>query len=444
MAFPVKAARAALVAALLVAGWAGPAAAVAVQRVVSDAGIEAWLVQDDSIPVISLSASFRGGAALDPPGLEGLANMTARLLDEGAGVLPSQEFQAVLEDNAITLGFEASLDQFNLHLRTLRENRGLAFRLLELALTEPRFDREPIERVRRQLLAEMERSRQQPQRVANRAWFNMVFPDHPYGRPVSGTPATISEIGRDELGRFVSERFARDSLVVGVAGDVSPAELKGLLDMAFARLPAGAAPVRLADAVPAAGGQTLVINVQVPQSVVVFGQRGVKRTDPDYYAALVMNYILGGGGFSSRLTEEVREKRGLAYGVYSYLSPMDRVGLLMGGVATENARVAETLKVVTGEWRRMREEGPTASELADAKTFLTGSFPLRFTSTGRIAETLVGMQIYDLGLDYIDRYAGLIEAVTLEDVRRVARDLLDPDELAVVVVGQPEGISSTP
>ena len=228
-----------------------------------------------------------------------------------------------------------------------------------------------------------------------------------------------------------------------MAGDISAEELEPLLDMAFAGMPKWAPPGTIVEAEPKAPGRTLVVEIKVPQSVVVFGQKGFKRTDPDYYAATVLNYILG-GGFLSRLYGEVREKRGLAYGVYSYLAPMEHAGLLMGGVATKNARVAETLEVITREWRRMRDDGPTETELVDAKTYLTGSWPLRFTSTGRIAEMLVGMQLYDLGFDYLDRRNSLIEAVTLEHLRRLARERLDPEGLTVVVVGEPEGVTSSP
>jgi zinc protease len=183
-----------------------------------------------------------------------------------------------------------------------------------------------------------------------------------------------------------------------------------------------------------------VVEQDVPQSVAVFGHKGLMRDDPDFIPAFVMNYVLGGGSFSSRLTEEVREKRGLAYSVYSYLSATDGAGLYMGGVQTANERIAESLEVIKAEWARLAAEGLTEEDLNKAKTYLTGSFPLRFDSNSKIANYLLFAQMEDLGLDYINTRNGLIEAVTLEDVKRVAARLLKPEELSFVVVGKPVGL----
>lgn len=417
-----------------------PAWAVSVERVVSPLGIEAWLVQDHTNPIISMRLAFRGGAITDPPGKAGRAYMTAALLDEGAGDLDSLAFQTRLEDLAIQLGFDAGRDTFGGTLKTLTENRETAFDLLRQALTKPRFDAEPVERIRSQILVNLARELQDPDAVAGRMWFRTQFPQHPYGTPVNGEPDTIKQLTADDLRAFVQSRFARDGLVIGVVGDVTPSELSRLLDATFGALPAKAAPVTVGEAQPAAAGKVVVERRGIPQSVVVFGEQGLKRADPDWYTAYVMNYILGGGGFSSRLMEEIREKRGLAYSVSTSLQPLDHVGLIVGDVATENQRVAESLALIRSEWRRMQEQGPTADELANAKTYLTGSFPLQLSSTGAIAGILVAMQLDHLGIDYLDRRNGLIEAVTLEDVRRVARRLLDPQRLTAVVVGDPKGI----
>lgn len=422
---------------------ATPARAVEVQRVLSPGGIEAWLVEDHSNPIISLDLAFRGGAALDPGGKEGLANMVSALIDEGAGELDSQAFQGRLEDLSIRLGFSAGLDSFSGELRTLTENRDVAFELLRLALSEPRFDQEPVERIRSQILAGLARAAEDPDAIASRALRDLFFPEHPYGRPADGTPGTVAGLEVADLRRFAAERFARDVLVIGVVGDIAPGELGRLLDATFLGLPAQAAPFEVATTGPRGEGAVIVIERDVPQSVVAFGHAGIMRHDPDYYAAYIVNYILGGGGFASRLYKEVREKRGLAYSVYSYLSPLDRSALVVGGVATENGRVAVSLDLIRKEWSRMAADGPSAQELEDAKTFLTGSFPLRFSSSGRIAGMLVGMQLEDLGIDYLDRRNGMVEAVTLEQARRVAKRLFVPDELSVVVVGRPAGITAT-
>jgi len=420
-----------------------PAAAVTVEKVVSPGGIEAWLVRDTMVPLVSVEFSFRGGAALDPAGKAGLADMTTSLLDEGAGDLDSQAFQQKVADLSMTLGFSAGADTIRGSFKTLNRYRDEAVGLLRLALTAPRFDEDAVERIRQQIVAALSRQSTDPDEIAGRVWWKAVFPDHPYGQPVEGTRQSIAAITVADMRRLVAERFARDQLIVGVVGDITPDELGPLLDEAFGGLPAKGVPVQLADAVPNAVGQTFVIRKDVPQSVVLFGHAGIKRDHPDYYAAYVMNYILGGGGFSSRLYDEVREKRGLAYSVYSYLSPLAAAGIYSGGVSTENSRVGESLSVIHEEWTRMRDRGVSDEELKNAKTYLTGSFPLRFTSTDRIARMLVGMQYNELGIDYIEKRNSHIEAVSRDDIARVAKSLLKPDELTIVVVGDPEGVEAT-
>ncbi len=418
-------------------------AAVEVQRVVSPGGIEAWLVEEHAVPFMSMRFAFRGGAKLDPIGKEGLAELASGTLNEGAGDLDALAYQKAIDDNAIRLGFEAGLDEFGGTMQTLTERRDRAFELLALALTEPIFDAGAVDRVRGQILSGLERETKNPNAVAQKLWQSTVFPDHPYGRPASGTIDGVTAITTDDLRSFVRDRLTRDALVIGVAGDITAAELGELLDQAFGKLPETGPPFAVAEVAPSAAGTVLVERMPQPQSVVVWGQRGVKRTDPDFYTAYVMNHILGGGGFSSRLTEEVREKRGLAYGVYSYLAPRDHTALFLGGVATQNERVAESLEVIRAEYARLRDDGVTEQELADAKTYITGSFPLSLDSNSEIASRLIGMQIAELGIDYLERRNPLIEAVTIEDIKRVAGDLIDPDSFTVVVVGDPVAIEPT-
>jgi zinc protease len=419
---------------------AAPAsAATNVERVVSERGIEAWLINEPSIPFMSLSLQFKGGAALDPEGKEGLAYMTSGLIDEGAGDLDSQAFRTELEDLAIRLSFDAGRDTVSGELRTLTEHRERAFELLRLALTEPRFDEEPVARVRSQILADLRRRSEDPNYIASLTWFETAFPDHPYGRPTRGTPESIEAIEVEDLRAFVEQRFARDNLFIGVAGDVTPEELKPLLDLAFGDLPERSAPIEIAATTPVADG-TVVVRRAIPQSQILFGQEGFERHDPDFYAGHVVNHILGGGGFTSRLTAEVREKRGLAYSVYSYLLPTDFAPLWLGGAGTDNVRVAETVSLVREQVAVMAEGQIGEEELADAKTYLTGSFPLRLTSNDQIAGMLASMQAQDLGIDFLERRNEYIEAVEMEDVRRAAARLYDPDNLLVVVVGDPEGL----
>jgi zinc protease len=418
-----------------------PATAVTVEKVVSPGGIEAWLVQDHANPIVAVELAFKGGAAVETK--PGLAGMVSGLLDEGAGPHDSQTFQGKLDDLAIDLSFTAGKDGFRGHLKTLTENRDTAFELFRLAMTQPRFDKEPVERIRSQILTSLARELQDPQSVAARVWFKLVFAGHPYAVPVRGEPDTVKAITIPELKAYARTWLARQDMVVGVVGDITPEQLKPLLDKTFGGLPARHPDIKVTDTAPKAPGRVEVIARDNPQSVAMFGEQGLKRDDPDWYAAYVMNYILGGGGFSSRLTEQVREKRGLAYSVYSYLSPMDRAGLIVGGVATENARVEESLGLIRAEWKRMAEAGPTDKELADSKTYLTGSFPLSLDSTASIAGLLVAMQRDNLGIDYLDKRNGYIEAVTMDHVRKVAARLLDPTRLTVVVVGKPTGMAAT-
>lgn len=438
--------RGAAVAAVLVLGLvlgAAPALAVTVERVTSPGGVEAWLVQDHSIPIIAVSLAFRGGSALDPRDKAGLAEMVSSLLDEGAGELDSQAFQQRLADLSISLSFDGYKDTFRGGLRTLTRNRDQAFELLRLALGEPRFDTEPVERIRSQIQTIIARRANDPDYLVGRVFWTNIFGDHPYAMPRRGTEETVAAITIDDLRNFADQRFARDNLMLGVVGDITADELATLLDATFGTLPATSQPFSIPEAEIETKAEVIVVERDVPQSTITFGHKGLKRDDPDYYTAYIVNYILGGGGFSSRLYQKVREERGLAYSIGAYLSLWDHAGMVVGSVGTANERVGESLDVIRSEWARMRDGDVSEQELADAKTYVTGSYPLRLSSTRSIARILVAIQLEDLGIDYLDRRNSYIEAVTLDGVRRVARRLLDPDKLSVVIVGRPEGVEAT-
>jgi zinc protease len=438
-----------LVLALLIAGAsvlrAAPAAASAkVEEIRTPRGLTVWYVREPTIPIISLSLEFRGGSAFDPAGKEGLASLVSGLMNEGAGELDSQAFQRAIVNEAISFSADAGLDGFTIGLQTLSDRRDKAFDLLGLALTRPRFDADAVERVRAQYLHLVSEARNDPEKRSAEGFFRLVFGQHPYGSPKDGTAESIAAITLDDLKTYARERFARDNVVIGAAGDVEPAEIARLVDHALGELPANAAPAALPDATLPSAGSLRVEHLDVPQSVVAFGLAGLKRADPDFYAAYVMNYTLGGGGFTSRLYQEVREKRGLAYLVYSYLYPLRAAGLYLGGVATENSRVAESLALIRAEIARMAEHGVTAEELAAAKRHLTGAYALRFDTGDKIANMLVGLQVDGLGIDYFEHRNDYINAVTVEDVARVAKRLLHPDRLVVVVAGNPQGLDATP
>jgi zinc protease len=416
-------------------------AATKIEQVVSPGGVKAWLVEDHTNPIIAVTVSFKGGASLDPEGKAGLATLVSDLLDEGAGDLDSQAFQGRLADLSVRLGFSAGRDTFDAHMKTLTENRDAAFAMLGMALVKPRFDPDAITRVRDQVLSNLTDALGNPNVIAGRALAAALYPNHPYGRPIDGDPASVKSLTRDDLVGWVKHHLGRDVMLVSVVGDITPGQLGPLIDSTFGALPAKADPIDIPDVVAAQQGSLKVIHLAVPQSVAVFGQQGIMRDDPDWYAALVMNYVLGAGGFSSRLMNEVRDKRGLAYETDTYLLPRDYGALIVGSVATRNDRMAESLAVIRSEWTRMAESGATESEIAAAKKFLNGSFPLELGSTSAIAELQDTIQHDDLGINYLSRRPHLIDTVTPDDVKRVARRLLHENALTVVVVGDPKGLN---
>ena len=423
--------------ALVAASFALPAsAAVDIERVVSPGGLEAWLVREDTLPMIAVSFAFRGGAAQDPAGTPGVANMLSGLLDEGAGDLDSQAFQARLDDYSISLSFNASRDAFSGRLRTLTENRDEAFRLLGLALTSPRFEAEPVDRVRAQIVSGIRSRERDPDSIAGKAWLEAAFPGHPYGQPDNGTLDSVAAIGAEDLRAYRANVFARANLKIGVVGDIDAATLGRLLDETFGKLPAEPRLAPVPDVVPAAGTR-IDIDMAIPQTVIRFGGNGLRRDDPDFLAAYIANHILGGGSFSSRLYDEVREKRGLAYSVGTYLAPFEHGAIFAGGTATRADRAEESIALIESEMRRFAAEGPTEEEVAKAKSYLIGNYPLRFDSSVEIAGQLLAIQLDDLGIDYVNRRNDLIRAITAEDVRRAAARLFGSGELIVTRVGQP-------
>jgi len=413
------------------------AQATTIQRVVSPGGIEAWLVQEPSVPMIAFDFSFRGGANQDPVGKPGVAVMATSLLDEGAGEFDSKSFHERVEAKAIQLGFSANRDQTSGSLRTLSANQDEAFELLRLAITSPHFDAVDIERIRDQVLSGLRRETTSPNEMASRRWWSTAFPGHPYGRPVRGTLESIPTITAADLRDYMQRVFARDTLKIAIVGDIDAATAGKFIDKVFGSLPAKSDLADVALVQPQGLGQKISIDLDVPQSVLILGGLGIARNDPDFMAAFVVNHVLGGGSFSSRLYREVREVRGLAYSVFSTLVPLDHAALFMTGTATRADRTGQTLDVLQSEIRRLAEDGPTEEELAKAKSFLTGSYALRFDTSDKIAAQLVQIQRDGLGIDYIDKRNGLVEAVTMADVKRVAKRLLDGGML-VTVVGRPQ------
>jgi zinc protease len=431
-----------LVAGTAIALAALPARAMNIERVVSPLGIEAWLVSDRTLPLIAVEFAFRGSSDQDPPDKPGIANMATSLLDDGAGPFDANAFHDRLERKAIELSFRAGRDYMRGALRTLTENRDGAFDDLRLALTEPRFDAAAVERMRAQILSRLRREMLSPNDMASHNWWATAFPGHPYGQPVNGTLESVPNISVDDLKSYTARAFARDNLKIAIVGDIDAATAASLIDRTFGALPAKAELKPLAPVVPQGLGRRIVIHLDVPQAVVNFGGPGIARSDPDFMAAYIVNHILGGGAFSSRLYVEVREKRGLAYGISDSLFWLDRTALLLGHTATRADATAQTIEIIEREINRLAEEGPTEDEFVKAKTYLKGAFALGLDTSNRIASQLLQMQLDKLGIDYIERRGGLIDAVTLADAKRVAKRLLEGG-LLITVVGRPEGVSSS-
>jgi zinc protease len=418
------------------------ASAMTIEKIVSPGGIEAWLVREKSLPLVTLNYAFHGGASQDDADKAGTANLTADLLDEGAGELDGKTFHERLENRAIEMSFQVGRDYIYGSLRTLNDNRDEAFDLLRLALTNPRFDADAIDRIRGQTMATLQRDTTNPNDLASRRWWQTAFPDHPYGRESKGTLESVPRITAADLREYVRRVFARNELKVSIVGDVDAKTAGMLIDRAFGALPAKNDLKPIANATPTGLGKRIVINVDVPQAVVTFGGQGIARQDPEFMAAYIVNHILGGGSFSSRLYREVREKRGLAYGVSDSLVWFRRAAVMLGGTATRADRTADALAVIEQEVKRMAEEGPTPEELAAAKSFLKGSYALSLDTSGKIAAQLTQIQIDDLGIDYVQRRSALIDAVTIEDAKRVAKRLYRGG-LLVTVAGKPKGLTSS-
>nr|WP_082650149.1 pitrilysin family protein [Bradyrhizobium lablabi] len=424
--------------AVLLALAASPShAAAKIQRLVSPGGIEAWFVQDATVPLIAMEYAFSGGAAQDPADKSGVGNLVAGLLDEGSGDLDSKTFHERLERRAIELSFSSTRDYFRGSLRMLKDNKDEAFGLLHLALTSPRFDTSDVERIRAQVLSGLRRDTTNPTSLASRKFLEVAFGDHPYGRQSNGTLDSVPKIDVADMKDYVRRVIAKDTLRIAVVGDVDADTLGKLLDKTFGTLPAKASLSPAAEVEATKPPQRAFVPLDVPQTVVTFGGPGIRRHDPNFMAAYVVNHILGGGS-SSRLYKEVREKRGLAYSVYESLLWMDRSALFIGNTGTRADRAGETVDAIENEIRRIAEEGPTQKELDEAKSYLKGSQMLALDTSSKLAQALLQYQLDKLPIDYIEKRNALVDAVTLDDAKKAAQKLWGQGLLTVIVGRAPQ------
>jgi zinc protease len=413
-------------------------AAAKIQHLISPGGIEAWFVQDATVPLIAMEYAFGGGAAQDPADKPGVGNLVSDLLDEGSADLDSKTFHERLERRAIELSFSVSRDNFRGSLRMLRDNKDEAFDLLRMALTSPHFDKDDVERIRAQVMSDLRRETTNPSALAGRKFLELAFGNHPYGRQPSGTLESVPTITTDDLKDYTHRIIAKNTLKIAVVGDVDPGALGKLLDLTFGDLPAKATLVPVPDIAATQPPQRAFVPLDVPQTVITFGGPGILRHDPNFMAAYVVNQVLGGSGLSSRLYREVREKRGLAYSVYEALAWMDHSALFIGNTGTRADRAGDTVNAIEREVHQIAEDGPTQAELDEAKSYLKGSQMLQLDTSSKLAQALLQYQLDKMPIDYIEKRNALVDAVTLDDAKNAARRLWGQGLLTVIVGRAPQ------
>jgi zinc protease len=408
-----------------------------VEVVTSPGGVTAWLVSESFVPIIAMEISWRGGATVEPPGKDGAGWVLGYMMNEGAGDLDTTAYGARMEDLNMEFGCSVGTDFTRCAFSTLTETADESFEMVRLALAEPRFDDEPIQRGKREYSVMLMQQETDPKTLAWRKMAGTIGPGHPYAR--YATPETVATVTRDDIVALKQGLMTKDRLMVVVVGDITAEELKPKLDEIFGGLPATSTMPDIADMQAApAPAQPVVVDLPIPQTLVMFSGPGPKRSDPDFYAAYVLNYILGGGGFSSRLVDDIREKKGLTYGISTGLNVQPHLWRWSGSGSTMNDKASEVVRLVKEHIEKLGKEGPTEKELEDAKAYLTGAFPLNFDSNMKIAGVLMSFQQDELGIDYVANRNKLINAVTMDDLKRAATTYMKPENFTFVLVGQPK------
>lgn len=410
-----------------------------IQQFTTPGGVSVWLVEEPSIPILSLRMAWQAGVTNDPAGLEGLTAAMVYHMNEGAGELDAQAFFKRMEELNMSFSCSASNESTFCNASMLTDNAGDSFDMIALALSEPRFDDGPFERFRREQEVGLETRETNPQYLAGRARIEALYPDHAYARNTSAE--SLAAITQDAMRTQKNLLMVREGMLVTAVGAISPEDLAPMIDKVVAGLPDSSETAETDNVVLAtAPDAPVAVALPQPQSLVTFAAPAMTRDDPDFYAAVVLNYTFGGGGFESRLMQDLRVEKGLTYGVYTSVNPGEKLQIWSGGGQTKNESAGEFIAGVKDNMSKMVAEGMTEEELADAKSYLTGSYPLGFDSNAKIAGNMMGIRLVDLPVDFFDKRNAMVEAVTLEDVNRVARDYLNPDNFTFVVVGQPEGL----
>ena len=412
-------------------------AAADIQKVTAPSGVAAWLIEDHTVPVISISLSFKRGAAQDPVGKEGLAKLLSHLLDEGAGPYDAEQFHAQLQQDSIQLTFAASYDHMSANLRTTSPQLMKACALLKVALTQPRLASKEVEKIRSTLISSLKNYQKLPEKIADKTFRTQFMTHHPYGRPFEGTEESLAKITIQDLKKFIAQGFTRDTLTIGVCGDITPAQLAHILDDTFKGLPVVSTRPEISPLLLPKVGKTTIIQADFPQSYVMFGCNGLDYQHPDYIKLPLLNHVLG-EGFTSRLVDEIRVKRGNAYSLSTMINNYQHGFTMLGTIGSDNERVLESVQLVKSIWQQVQEKGITVEELEEARSNLIGGYALKFSTSLAIADMLNHYQKKGYTIDYPQRREQMIQSITLDQINAFARKFLNPNELNFVIVGNPK------
>jgi zinc protease len=409
-----------------------------VERIVLPNQLVLLVGEEHSLPLVTLRLLMDSGSRRDPGGKEGLANLTAKGLLLGTSTHSVTAFSEALDFMGASLNSRAGRDNTTLGLRVLKRDLDKGFDLFMEAVIQPTFPQEEIQRQVEKTLAAIQSEEDRPGRIAGKAFQRTLFSNNPYGHPVKGTKESLSHITREALLQFHKTYYHPNNAILAVVGDITIEEVRAKLIPRLSQWPMGKIPDEHFTATFTKGPKTVRMARNISQANIILGHKGMSRKNPDYYAATVMNYILGGGGFGSRLFEEIRVKRGLAYSVASSFDRGKYPGSFQISLQTKNASAQEAISLVRREMERIRREPVSEEELDKAKKYLIGSFPLRLDTQAKLARFITQVEYHDLGFDYCQKYPSYINAVTGEDVLRVAKSYLDPEKAILVVVANLE------
>ncbi len=417
----------------------GPSSVAAmspIQKCTLPNGLVVLQSEDHSLPFITMELLVDGGSLRDPPGGAGLSHITASTLLLGSVTKTAIQISQELDFMGASLSASSGREYAIVSLRVLKKDLLKGFDLFMEALTQPTFPEDELKREVEKTSAAIQAQEENPGALAEKEFRKALFPESPYGLPVEGTRATLATLTRDKVLKFFKTYYIPNKSILTIVGDVTPAEAKANLLSRLEKLPTGAPPGTLPEPKAAQGPETVNISRSVKQANIILGHSGIRRDNPDFYALSVMNYILGRGGFASRLNNEVRAKRGLAYAITSFFETGKYSGSFQVVLQTKNESAKEACDLIVKEVERIREEPVSDGELEGAKKYLIGSFPMRLDTQAKIAGFITQVEYYGLGLDYDHRYGSLIGSVTKEDVLRVAKAYLHPERLIAVSVGK--------